>query len=421
MSQDEKEDFSLTKDQQNAVDLLRKFKEDKDAKFFSLCGFAGTGKTFVTANYILPMFPDIQLTATTHKACEAINRNLGYELAVTVHSHLCLKLKRKDDKKVLVIEGKPDVAPIILIDEASMIGDELLSYIKQTGSKIIFVGDPAQHMPVSEFGESSLSKCFDLSDKYKVELTEVTRQGLDNPIIKASMIIRNSEDRFDISNIESGSTIFKTSKSDEEIAKACANAIDSFHDARVACYRNYKVVLINNLVHKAIYGDTEFPFSVGEKVMFNDAYFHKTIKDDKKFTYDFRNNQECTVINVKKCDGEVIYVAVKTEDNEIIDDVPVHLNPSKIEAMVRNLFSNYFKSGKKDKLSLQRAWELKEKYAPLRHCYALTSHKLQGSTVDIMFIDANDIWSIQQDEVFNRSLYVAVTRPRNMLIVNFQN
>ena len=416
------EEFTLTEGQQEAVDLLLKFKEDENAKVFILKGFAGTGKSYLTSNYILKMFPKISLTATTHKACEAINKNLGYEEAITIHSRLKLKLKKEDHKQVLKRSDRDteelDFSGVTLIDECSLINDELLKYILEI-DKVIFVGDPAQLEKIEDDSDSSeISKCFDLDTEYKIELTEITRQAKENPIISLSMDIRESNDRFDLNKIMSSDKIYKVSVSDEDIAKSCANAINAFKDSRVICYHNYRVIRMNNLIHKHLYGETLFPFSVGEKVMFNEMYELKITKN-KKENIEFRNNQECTVMNIihSPDDADVILVALKTEKGKIIDNVPVNLKPHLIEKEVKSLFNKWFKD--RDRNALNEAWALKEKYAPLRHCYAITCFKSQGSSYDVAYVDLRDLDALKASFSFNRALYVATTRPKDTLIFNY--
>jgi exodeoxyribonuclease-5 len=55
-------------------------------------------------------------------------------------------------------------------------------------------------------------------------------------------------------------------------------------------------------------------------------------------------------------------------------------------------------------------WKLKKYFHDIRHCYALTTHKHQGSTYQNIFIDVNDIYSNYDVEQRNKLLYVAMTR-----------
>lgn len=52
--------------------------------------------------------------------------------------------------------------------------------------------------------------------------------------------------------------------------------------------------------------------------------------------------------------------------------------------------------------------------APLRHAYACTVHKSQGSTYDVAFIDFSDMY---RSEDRAKLMYVAVTRTSNFLVI----
>jgi hypothetical protein len=61
--------------------------------------------------------------------------------------------------------------------------------------KILLVGDPFQLAPVEpkkEEYEESFSALNDIQTEYRAHLSEVTRQALDNPILRASMLIRRA-------------------------------------------------------------------------------------------------------------------------------------------------------------------------------------------------------------------------------------
>ena len=62
-----------------------------------------------------------------------------------------------------------------------------------------------------------------------------------------------------------------------------------------------------------------------------------------------------------------------------------------------------------------QAFDLKDRAViSFRHPFALTSHKSQGSTYRKVFVDAQDI---ERFENGAQSLYVAVTRPSEELVV----
>ena len=62
-------------------------------------------------------------------------------------------------------------------------------------------------------------------------------------------------------------------------------------------------------------------------------------------------------------------------------------------------------------------WKFYESFHFLRHGYAITSHRSQGSTYEKVFVDANDILRNRNRGEAFRCLYVACTRARRELII----
>ena len=74
---------------------------------------------------------------------------------------------------------------LIVCDEASMLPQEMIDLLLSHNVHILFLGDSEQLPPIDG--------CQTILDNPHVFLTEITRQALDNPIIKLSMDIRNGE------------------------------------------------------------------------------------------------------------------------------------------------------------------------------------------------------------------------------------
>ena len=76
-----------------------------------------------------------------------------------------------------------DFFDLIIIDECSMVDEELGRDLLSFGRPVLVLGDPAQLPPVKGGG-------FFTEAEPDVMLTEVHRQAADNPIIRMSMIVR---------------------------------------------------------------------------------------------------------------------------------------------------------------------------------------------------------------------------------------
>ncbi|MGB5868325.1 MAG: AAA family ATPase, partial [Arcobacteraceae bacterium] len=142
--------------------------DDISDYMLSLTGAAGTGKTFLTAQ-IAKYLRDkkdtkfsFTITAPTHKAVgvisEMLRKNKIQASCKTIHSFLGIKPFRDFDKgvetfKVDKTKKTHDSASILIVDESSMIGSELFSYIQEAIEEervnfVFFIGDPFQLLPV---------------------------------------------------------------------------------------------------------------------------------------------------------------------------------------------------------------------------------------------------------------------------------
>lgn len=159
-------------------------KDRRGQQIFRLFGFAGTGKTTL-AREIESMSPNVLYATFTGKA-SLVLRSKGCENASTIHSLIY---------KVTVdsVTGKPRFvlnrdsalarASVLVLDEVSMVGEELARDLMSFGKKILALGDPFQLPPVKDAG-------FFTNAEPDFMLTEIHRQAADNPIIRMSMDIR---------------------------------------------------------------------------------------------------------------------------------------------------------------------------------------------------------------------------------------
>ena len=78
-----------------------------------------------------------------------------------------------------------------------------------------------------------------------------------------------------------------------------------------------------------------------------------------------------------------------------------------------NELSMEAKGGKRYKW--REFWELKEAFHEIRHSYAITSHRSQGSSYRKVFVDLEDLMLNRNKAEAFRSLYVSCTRQREEL------
>lgn len=185
----------LTPDQQDAEALIKEWFFNLGTQIFVLCGYAGTGKTFLIDHAVraLGLTPGKSaiFVAPTGKAASVLLRS-GTP-AGTVHS---LIYTREEDIEVdengeviserfLRFVRKEKIDPeikLIVVDETSMVSDEVLRDLLSYGVKCLFSGDPAQLPPVGGTNTLLTMPC--------VTLTQIVRQEKDNPIVKLASLAR---------------------------------------------------------------------------------------------------------------------------------------------------------------------------------------------------------------------------------------
>lgn len=185
----------LTPDQEDAEALIEEWFFHHGTQVFVLCGYAGTGKTFLIDHAVkklgLVAGKSAVFVAPTGKAASVLLRS-GTP-AGTVHS---LIYTREEDIEVdengeivserfLRFSRKEKIdseIKLIVVDETSMVSDEVLRDLLSYGVKCLFSGDPAQLPPVGGSNTLLTMPC--------VTLKEIVRQEKDNPIVRIASMAR---------------------------------------------------------------------------------------------------------------------------------------------------------------------------------------------------------------------------------------
>ncbi|HPE32748.1 MAG TPA: AAA family ATPase, partial [Parvularculaceae bacterium] len=156
-----------------------------DRQVFRLFGYAGAGKTTLARHLAEGAGGEVAFAAFTGKAAHVM-RQKGCEGATTIHS-LIYRPADEDEEGALVFAIRRDApaasADLIIIDECSMVDEELGRDLLSFGKPVLVLGDPAQLPPVKGGG-------FFTEAEPDFMLTEIHRQAADNPIIRLSMEIR---------------------------------------------------------------------------------------------------------------------------------------------------------------------------------------------------------------------------------------
>jgi ATP-dependent exoDNAse (exonuclease V) alpha subunit len=162
-------------------------KDKKAPQVFRMFGFAGTGKTTLAKHIAENIDGDVRFAAFTGKAALVL-RSKGCEGASTIHSLIYRSRSTDEETPEFVINRQSDAgdAKLIIIDECSMVDEDLGRDLLSFNTRVLVLGDPAQLPPVK--GGGYFTEC-----EPDIMLTEVHRQAQDNPIVALSMAVRNGE------------------------------------------------------------------------------------------------------------------------------------------------------------------------------------------------------------------------------------
>jgi exodeoxyribonuclease-5 len=201
--------INLTQGQQRGLAMARKLTSYAHAPYIAvLGGYAGTGKTTLLKIIAEAMEGYPMIVAPTGKAALRVKEATGIG-AKTIHSWMYSPEEDEATGDVSYTLKPPadiDVGELdlLIIDEATMVGPDLWADIyevcKMKRLNILIVGDPFQLPPVQKDRDPD-ARPFNLLDPHNthqgiptnheyVMLTEIVRQALDNPIIRASMLVR---------------------------------------------------------------------------------------------------------------------------------------------------------------------------------------------------------------------------------------
>jgi exodeoxyribonuclease-5 len=421
---------ALNPDQQAALESIKDWLKTPDSPFFVLQGYAGTGKTFTMQELLKSVKLPIVFTAPTNKATKVLRDTLtdaGYKPeCATIYSLLGLRLEANGEVKEMT--GPKDHAKLdlssyrlVVVDEGSMINAFLMKYIhlvtQNYNVKFLFMGDPAQLPPVKELTspiwslecpKARLTKVMRHDNQILVLVTSV-REKVDHPFPSITMISNNAE----------GEGVWK--QSTDQWERQLMRAVDAGgfllqSHSKVIAWRNITVDKYNSFIRNRIFGDAtkSCKWLTEERVIFMEPA--KDSNDEIVATTD----DEGTIQRVVE-DWHPLYKEFKTFSITIALDTgstvtATVLHPESAHAhaaKVAGLLADAKLNGRR----WRDFWAFKEAFHNLRHAYAITAHRAQGSTYDTAFVVASDVLLNQNRQEAFRCLYVACSRPKRRLII----
>lgn len=379
-------------------DLARKFIMDwynskSRASYITLGGYAGTGKTTLITYLRRQLKVDhkklrVAFCAYTGKATQVLKRKLAEHDAVhfgdevrTIHSLIYKAITDEHGfiigwRRREVLDTEPD---LLIVDEASMVDEEIWRDLLSYRVPIIAVGDHGQLPPVSG--------SFNLMQNPQLKLEKIHRQAEENPIIKLSVMAREQGVIF---RGDYGNGVCKLTYTDAQ--PALENIFTSYNqDYLLLCGYNATRIRLNMAVRSAL------GFEVPEPR-----------PNDRVIC--LRNNRQKEIYNgmlgyvkeIKKLAGDKYKVEIAMDSYEGDHLYTGHVSAEQFGAQkTLNNISGYAKTKDMDLFDFG---------------YALTVHKAQGSQAKKVVV-FEERFSRDTEEDWRRWLYTAVTRAEDELLI----
>lgn len=462
--------ITYNKEQQSAiVNAVSFLNTNTDpTQYYVIEGKAGTGKTTI-AKEILKEFEDEQIyvAAVSHKAKGVIKSSFGDDTRgkkfFSIAGLLGMKGINDNDTqttkfqvglKVPLLDNPP---ALLVIDEASMITEDVLKKIIDINSSLsrpfqmLFLGDIGQIQPIrdeqSEFYRTHkdlLNKKSDIfNSKHKSKLITRVRQGEANPILPyADYFWENSQKENPELNptqhivrnnqiTDNGSLLFSNSEAEvlNSVIKAVRNAVEKglTNHVKIVTYHVNEKTELNQKIHEALFGK-DSDYSNGDMLILNSPYdlpdVNATMENSSEIQIKSIQDTDVDEFGVHTLYLETNGTAYTRTGNEQKDCVIQVVSRNDIGLYNQKLQELASRAKRQTNRALKKQawgdfWEYKGRYADVDFGYAITAHKSQGSTYDIVVVDEKDIMGTTATSNQEKSelIYTALTRPRKTAIV----
>jgi exodeoxyribonuclease-5 len=367
--------------QDEALKAVSRWLKEGQRPVFRLFGYAGTGKTTLARHFAEHIDGQVQFAAFTGKAAQVL-RSKGATNALTIHS--LIYRPRGEEAVEDETTGKTSINPtfslnrqspvakaaLIVVDECSMVDEQLGRDLMSFGTPILVLGDPAQLPPISGGG-------FFTEHEPDHLLTEIHRQAADNPIIRMALDVREGRE---LAHGDFGAArVISRGDVDQELVLAADQVLVGTNRTR----RRY-----NQRLRELKGFDAAYP-QAGDKLVC------------------LRNDPAKGLLN-----GSLWKVmtssreTVKPGINLLVS--PEEDDPDRGVAKIKLLKAAF------EAPETEIPWQQKKRFDDFDYGYALTVHKAQGSQWDeVVLFDE----SFAFKETRQRWLYTAITRAAERLTV----
>ncbi len=454
-----------TRQQQEAFLRLADFLHyTNDNACFVLKGFAGTGKTTLisTLVQVLPaLYMRSVLLAPTGRAAKVMGSYSGRK-AMTLHKKIYRKRVAVSPDMAFGPAENPHTDTLFIIDEASMISNERLSFngkslledliayvMSGKNCRVMFVGDVAQLPPVGLLQSPALDpqwleRAFGMR-VFAHELTEVVRQEKHSGILYNATVIRqqihSASDLeepvpFPQFRIKGFPDIFRMTG--ERLIEGLHYAYDKYgmENTLVICRSNKNANLYNQHIRNHILFREE-ELTGGDYIMVvrNNYYWLSADSNRSGFIANGDMARVRRVRNIHEQHGfRFADVSLEFMDSDEVEPIDCRVmldtlhgdSPSLSQADQQRLFDAIMidYADIADKRARLAALKADPYYnaLQLKFAMAITCHKAQGGQWQAIFVDQGYLTDEMLDVAFLRWLYTACTRAtKELFLVNFND
>jgi exodeoxyribonuclease-5 len=409
---------------------------------FRVFGYAGVGKTTITKHAINElglsmdsMQPDVRFAAFTGKASYVMRKH-GTP-ARTIHSliysvHEATEQEIEEAKKKLeqlkvqaiglsgidrtladaqIVALATDIknmkkprfglneasevanTKLLVLDEVSMVGNDMAADILSFRKPVLVLGDPGQLPPIK--GEGAFTQ-----QKPDVMLTEIHRQAAESAIIRLATMARRGEQ---IPYGRHDDLVWKMTRRD-------VMPENLLNGGQVICGRNATRFELNNAMRRAAGFDPKCPYPSGpeEKVI--------CLKNDGSRglingMFIEMSNPEEVILATGLVSDLQFKAVIKTEEGDFVGSAKSNGDPRPQRVYLGHFMDHVvFDPDRND-----RDWKEKKGMIEATFGWSITCHKAQGSQWQNIIVWDDGLGRTRDDRA--RWLYTAITRAEEGLVI----
>ena len=276
-------------------------------------------------------------------------------------------------------------AQLIVLDEVSMVGEDMARDLLSFGRPILVLGDPGQLPPIK--GDGAFT-----NEKPDVMLTEIHRQAAESAIIRLATMAREGRP------IGFGSY-------DQHVAKMHKGDItpeQALLGGQLICGLNATRLQLNNSMRAAAgFGGTYLPTGPAEKII--------CLKNDNSLG--LINGMFIRLSDIVDDGGLYFSAVVHDEDGHRISPLGKDGKPDHLR-----IYKGHFEDHVAfDAKRHDRDWRDKRKLVEAAYGWAITCHKAQGSQWENVIVWDDGMGRTDLDR--RRWLYTAITRAESGLLL----